>query len=174
MIYRSGHYSETNSETSRKLPCRFVLSHGHVKLYERWLGKTDCFGHNNRYRKINMAVRLHWGNYTALGQLYYTRAVILHWGSYTAPRQLYCTGAVILYRGSYTAPGAVILLWGSYSALRQLFCTGAVILHWGSYTTLSIFWCFVFWKIAKISCRDISASLSHVHRTVIVIIFMFF
>ena len=117
MIYRSGHYSETNSETSRKLPCRFVLSHGHVKLYERWLGKTDCFGHNNRYRKINMAVRLHWGNYMALGQLYCTRAVILHWGSYTVPGQLYCTG-------------------GSYTALGQLYCTEAVILHWGSYTAL--------------------------------------
>ena len=130
MIYRSGHYSETNSETSRKLPCRFVLSHGHVKLYERWLGKTDCFGHNNRYRKINMAVRLHWGNYMALGQLYCTRAVILHWGSYTAPGQLYCTRAVILHRGQLYCSGAVILHWGSYSALGQLYCTEAVILLW--------------------------------------------
>ena len=130
MIYRSGHYSETNSETSRKLPCRFVLSHGHVKLYERWLGKTDCFGHNNRYRKINMAVRLHIGNYTALGQLYCTRAVILHRGSYTAPGQLYCTGAVILHRGQLYCSGAVILHWGSYSALGQLYCTEAVILLW--------------------------------------------
>ena len=161
MIYRSGHYSETNSETSRKLPCRFVLSHGHVKLYERWLGKTDCFGHNNRYRKINMAVRLYWGNYTALGQLYCTGAVILHWGSYTVPGQLYCTG-------------------GSYTALGQLYCTEAVILHWGSYTALRQLYyseyilMFCVLKIAKISCRDISASLSHVHRTVIVIIFMFF
>ena len=163
MIYRSGHYSETNSETSRKLPCRFVLSHGHVKLYERWLGKTDCSGHNNRYRKINMAVRLHWGNYTALGQLYCTRAVILHRGSYTAPGQLYCTGAVILYRGSYTAPGAVILLWGSYTSLRQLFCTGAVILHWGSYTTLSIFWCFVFWKSQRFLAEIF---LPHCHMSI--------
>ena len=117
MIYRSGHYSETNSETSRKLPCRFVLSHGHVKLYERWLGKTDCFGHNNRYRKINMAVILHWGSYTALGQLHCTGIVTLHWGSYTALGQLHCTGAVTLH-------------WGSYSALRQLYCTEAVILLW--------------------------------------------
>ena len=148
MIYRSGHYSETNSETSRKLPCRFVLSHGHVKLYERWLGKTDCFGHNNRYRKINMAVILHWGSYTALGQLHCTGIVTLHWGSYTALGQLHCTGAVILHWGSYTAP-------------RQLY-----------YSEYILMFCVL--KIAKISCRDISTSLSHLNRTVIVVIFMFF